>query len=109
MPVYNGVNITKNPAIFSGRPIINGHRITVHDVVVHIHAGLPAAEVAQGYGLTSDEVAAALEYYADHKSAIDRQITADNREFARRAAADTSPVAERMREIAKATKRRQAP
>jgi uncharacterized protein (DUF433 family) len=45
--VYGGVQITKNPAILSGRPIINGHRITVHDVVLHIQAGTPAVEVAQ--------------------------------------------------------------
>lgn len=107
--MYGGVQITKNPAIFSGRPIINGHRITVHDVVLHIQAGMSTAEVAQGYGLTSEEVTAALEYYAEHKPTVDRQIEADNRELARRAAADTSPPAERVREITKAAKRRQAP
>jgi uncharacterized protein (DUF433 family) len=109
LSVYGGVHITKNPAIFSGRPIINGHRITVHDVVLYIGAGMSTVEVAQGYGLTSDEVAAALAYYEEHKSTIDRQIAADHREFARRAAADTSPPAERVREVAKASKRRQAP
>ena len=109
MSVYDGVRITENPAIFSGRPIINGHRITVHDVVLHLRAGMSSSEVAEGYGLTSDEVAAALAYYEEHRAAIDRQIAADNQEFARRAAADMSPGAERMREIWKASKRRQAP
>ena len=109
MPVDNGVQITKNPAIFSGRPIINGHRITVHDIVVHHQAGMSLEELAEGYSLTPDEIAAALTYYEEHKAAIDREIAADRQEFARRAAADTSPAAERMRQIGKASKRRQAP
>ena len=109
MSVYNGVQITKNPAIFSGRPIINGHRITVHDIVVHHRAGMSVEELAEGYSLTPEEIAAALAYYREHKATIDRQIAADRREFARRAAADTSPAAERMREIGKVSKRHQAP
>jgi uncharacterized protein (DUF433 family) len=109
LPVYNGVHITKNPAIFSGRPIINGHRITVHDIVVHHRAGMSVEDLAEGYNLTPEEIAAALTYYQEHKATIDRQIAADRREFTRRAAADTSPVAKRMREIGKASKRHQAP
>jgi uncharacterized protein (DUF433 family) len=109
LPVYNGVQITKNPAIFSGRPIINGHRITVHDIVVHHQDAMSVEEMAAGYGLTPEEVDAALAYYQEHKTTIDRQIAADRQEFARRAAADTSPIAERMREIGKTLKRRQAP
>lgn len=107
--MYGGVQITENPAIFSGRPIIDGHRITVHDVVLHIRAGMPDDEVARGYGLSAEEIAAALAYYEEHKATMDRQIAADKREFARRAAEDISPAAERMREIGEASKRRQAP
>lgn len=106
MPTYNGIQITKNPAIFSGRPIINGHRITVHDIVVYHQTGMSIEQLAQAYGITPEEVMAALAYYHEHKAAIDRQIVADSREFAQGAAADTSPVAERMREIGKAFKRR---
>lgn len=109
MPVYNGVHITKNPAIFSGRPIISGHRITVHDIVVHWRSGMSVEELIEGYNLALEEVDAALTYYEEHKATIDRQIAADRREFARRAAADTSPAAERMREIGKASRPRQAP
>lgn len=108
MSNYNGIRITKNPAIFSGRPIIYGHRITVHAIVVHHHAGMSTEELAEGYGLTHEEVAAALSYYEEHKATIDRQIGADRREFNRRAAADNSPVAERMREIGNSLKHRQA-
>lgn len=109
MPLYSGIHITKNPAIFSGRPIINGHRITVHDLVVHHRTGMSVEELAEGYNLTPQEVGAALTYYEEHKATNDRQIAADDREFARRAAADTSPPVERMREIGKASKRRPAP
>lgn len=109
MPLSDRVRITENPAIFSGRPIINGHRITVHDLVVHHRTGMSVEELAEGYTLTPEEVDAALTYYEEHKATIDRQIAADDREFAHRAAADTSPPVERMREIGKASKRRQAP
>ena len=109
MKLSDSVRITENPAIFSGRPIINGHRITVHDLVVHHRSGMSVAELAEGYTLTPEEVDAALTYYEEHKATIDRQIAADDREFAHRAAADTSPPVERMREIGKASKCRQAP
>jgi uncharacterized protein (DUF433 family) len=106
--MYNGIQITKNPAVFSGRPIINGHRVTVHDIVVRHHAGMSLEELAEGYGLTPEEISAGLEYYAEHKAAIDRQIAADRHELARRAAEDSSPLAERMREVGRDQKRRRA-
>ena len=109
MSVYGGVRITQDPAIFSGRPIINGHRITVHDIVARHQLGESIEEIARGYSLTHDEVAAALAYYADHKAAIDEEIASDEREIARRAAADSSPGAIRVRERVKALKHRQAP
>jgi len=109
VPLYDSIRITKNPTIFSGRPIINGHRITVHDLVVHHRTGMSVEELAEGYTLTPQDVGAALTYYEAHKATIDHQIAADDREFARRAAADISPPVERMREIGKASKRRRAP
>lgn len=102
LSVHGGVQITKNAAIFSGRPVIGGHRITVHDVPVQVRAGVSADEVARGYCLPTDESAAALAYYEEYKTTIDRQIAADNREFARLAAAETSPVADRMGDIGNA-------
>lgn len=104
MPNYGGVQITCNPGIFSGRPIINGHRVTVHDVVVYYQAGMSLNELASGYNLRPDEIAAALAYYEDHQAEIDQQIAADQRDFDRRASADTSPVAQRMRQIGKSFK-----
>ena len=106
MSVYGGVRITQDPAIFSGRPIINGHRITVHDIVSRYQVGESIGEIAEGYSLTHDEVAAALAYYADHK-VIDREIASDEQEIAQRAAADISPGAIRVRELVKAPKHRQ--
>jgi len=108
MSIYHGVEIIQNPAIFSGRPIINGHRITVHDVVAQHQSGAPLEEIAKGYELTGDEVAAAMEYYHEHKPTVDRQIAADAREIARKASLDMSPVAEYMRQVGKARSSRQA-
>lgn len=63
MSVYGSVQIIKNSAIFSGRPIIDGHRINVHDVVLHIRAGMSDDEVGRGYSLSAEEITAALAYY----------------------------------------------
>jgi len=49
-------------------------------------------------------VAGALAYYEEHKARIDRQIAADEREIARRAAADSSAIAEQMRQMREARK-----
>ncbi|MGI8824551.1 MAG: DUF433 domain-containing protein [Chloroflexota bacterium] len=72
MRLYNGVRITNNPAIFSGRPIVNGHRIAVHDIVVHHRIGMLVEELAQGYGLTPEEVVAALSWLRSLSSRLGR-------------------------------------
>jgi uncharacterized protein (DUF433 family) len=107
LSVYSGIHITKDPAICGGLPIINGHRITVHDIVARRQLGESVHEIAEGYGLTHDEVAAALAYYADHKAAVDQEIADDEEEIRRRAAADTSPEMVRVRERLKALKHRE--
>lgn len=48
---------------------------------------MSADDVARGCGLTTDATAAAFAYSEEHKATIDRQIAADNGEFARLGAA----------------------
>ena len=68
-------HIEATPGISGGRPRIAGHRITVENIVVwHEHAGMTADEIAADYGLTLADVYAALAYYFDHRSEIDRSI-----------------------------------
>jgi uncharacterized protein (DUF433 family) len=48
-----------------GRPIIKGTRVPVEIVIGQLAAGLTADDVAREYGLTRDDVLAALRYAAE--------------------------------------------
>ncbi|MDN5849433.1 MAG: DUF433 domain-containing protein [Nitrococcus sp.] len=68
--------------IAGGKPRIAGHRITVRDIVIwHERLGKGVDEIASEYGLTLADVHAALAYYFDHRSDIDKDI-ADGKAFA---------------------------
>ena len=68
-------HIEISPGIAGGKPRITGQRITVHNIVVwHERMGRSADEIAAEYDLTLADVYAALVYYFDHRSEIDRQI-----------------------------------
>lgn len=57
--------IVADPAIRRGKPVIEGTRVPVHVVVGHVAAGTPIEEVAEEFGVTRDDVLAALAYAAD--------------------------------------------
>src|SRR5437899_3035575 len=62
----------------NGRPRIAGRRITVDDVVImHRRLGQSVEEIASKYDLSFADVHAALAYYLDHQSEIDRVIEQD--------------------------------
>ena len=74
--VDHHIEITSGVA--GGKPHIAGHRITVHNVVVwHERLGMSADEIATEYSLTLADVFAALTYYYDHRSEIDRALQDD--------------------------------
>lgn len=75
-------HIEMAPGIAGGKPRITGHRITVQDVAIwHERMGLSADAIATEYDLTLGDVHAALAYYYDHQSEIDRSIE-EGRAFA---------------------------
>lgn len=99
--------IVRNPRIFGGKPIIGKHRISVHDIAALIHQGYTAEQIASEEvypDLTLAEVYAALHYYYDHKEEIDRELDEESAELKRRAQADTSPLAQKLRQAIKARK-----
>jgi uncharacterized protein (DUF433 family) len=53
-----------DPAVRLGRPVIIGTRVPVDVVVGQLAAGLSAAEVAEEYGISPEDVLAALAYAA---------------------------------------------
>ena len=56
--------IVVDPTIRLGRPVIRGTRVPVDVVVGQMAGGLSAEQVADEYGITRDDVLAALAYAA---------------------------------------------
>jgi uncharacterized protein (DUF433 family) len=101
------VHIVRDPNVLGGKPHIEGHRIAVHHIAWWYLQGVSAEELARDYGLTPAEVHAALVYYHDHRADVDVELARETAEHAARAAADNSPIAQRLR-AAIAERRRQA-
>ncbi len=100
-------HIVQTPGVYEGRPCIDTHKISVHDIAAWTKQGQTPDELTRAFGLTLAQVYAALTYYYDHQEQIDREIQEHDAFIAAQADADTSPVAERMRQ-AIAEHRRQA-
>jgi uncharacterized protein (DUF433 family) len=90
--------IVRDEAIYGGKPRIEGHRIAVHDIVAWHRQGASPEAMAQDYGLRPAQVYAALAYYYDHQDEIDREIAEEDAAIKAQAAADASPVAQRVRQ-----------
>jgi uncharacterized protein (DUF433 family) len=74
-------HIVQTPGIVGGKPRIEGHRITVQNIVIwHERMGYSVEEIAEQYDLSLSEIYAALAYYFDHQEEIDQSIE-DGLEF----------------------------
>ena len=68
-------HIAMNPEVRSGRPIIEGTRIAVQDIVEYYEIYHDADRIQQALRhLKLAEIFSALSYYHDHKEAIDCEI-----------------------------------
>ncbi|HVF58429.1 MAG TPA: DUF433 domain-containing protein [Thermoanaerobaculia bacterium] len=56
--------IVVDPNILVGKPVIKGTRVPVEIVIGQLAAGLTIDEVADAYGITREDVLAALAYAA---------------------------------------------
>jgi uncharacterized protein (DUF433 family) len=54
--------ITIDPRVCHGKPVIRGTRVPVTIVVGSVAGGMTFAEIEQEYGLTADDIRAALEF-----------------------------------------------
>lgn len=54
--------IVIDPRVRFGKPIIKGTRITVEEVIGALAAGMDFAKIEAEYGLTKNQIAAALRY-----------------------------------------------
>lgn len=92
--------IVRDPEVYGGKPCITGHRIAVHDIAVAhtLHGFTPEQITSEVFpSLSLAQVYAALLYYEEHKDEIDREIAEDSADITSRAAADTSPLALKIR------------
>lgn len=76
--ILESIRIVSTPGVLSGKPRIEGRRISVQHVAVHYNQGWPIAEIAEAYDLTPAQIHAALAYYYDHQAEIDQKIKEDN-------------------------------
>lgn len=56
--------ISADPTVCHGKPVIKGTRVMVSTLVGHIGAGDSIDDVAREYGVTADDVRAAISYAA---------------------------------------------
>jgi len=54
--------IEVNPGVMAGKPVIKGTRITVDVILKLLADGMRPEEIAEDYGITVDDVRAALFY-----------------------------------------------
>src|SRR5262245_10387594 len=66
--------IEKTPRVCGGEPRIAGTRIAVRTIVALHRSGRSRAELASDYGLTADQVDAAMSYAANHGEEIEALI-----------------------------------
>jgi len=66
------------PEVRGGKPCVAGTRIRVADVVLmHLRLGQSLEEIAGKYDLSLAALHAAMAYYYDHRTEIDRSIEED--------------------------------
>ncbi len=99
-------HIVQTPGFYEGRPCIDAHKISVHDIAVWTRQGPTPDELARAFGLTLAQVYAALTYYYDHQEQIDCEIQEHDAFIAAQADADTSPISERIRQAIAEHRRR---
>lgn len=64
MAVEIAPRITVDPKVRFGKPVIKGTRVPVDIVVGKLAGGMSVEEVAREYGITEEDVRAALQYAA---------------------------------------------
>ena len=63
--------ITINPAVRSGKPVINGTRITVSDILEYLASGMSADEIIADFpDLTHEAILATLAFAAQREQRL---------------------------------------
>jgi uncharacterized protein (DUF433 family) len=85
IPADDRIRIVCTPGTCGGKPRIDGHRITVEDVVIwHERLGMSPDEIVTAIpGITLSDVHAALAYYFEHRDQVDADVLDGERFVAR--------------------------
>jgi len=62
--------IVQDPAIISGRPIIEGMRVFVDRIIGHLEGGMSIVEICQQYDLTPGQVKAVQQLSSEHVQCV---------------------------------------
>lgn len=76
MQVEIAPHIVVDPNVRFGRPVIQGTRVPVEMVIAKLAGGMAPSEVAEEYGLSLEDVRAALSYAARVLAEEEVRVTA---------------------------------
>jgi uncharacterized protein (DUF433 family) len=95
-------HIETTPDTRGGKPRIQGTRITVADVVLmHRRLGRALEEIAGTYDLSLAAVYAAMAYYYDHQSEIDRSLDQEEEVAEAFKQNNPSPLREKLKALSR--------
>jgi uncharacterized protein (DUF433 family) len=64
MPTEKAPRVVVDPGVRFGKPVIQGTRVPVHLVISKLAEGMKPEEIAEEYGITLEDIQAALSYAA---------------------------------------------
>lgn len=72
-------HLTSRPGISDGAPIVKGTRTTVRSIAGYYQLGMSVDEILEALPhLSPAQIHAALAYYFDHQTQVDREIKKNN-------------------------------
>lgn len=74
MATIESRGIVRTPGVLGGKPRLDGHRISVLDVIELLDIGYSIDGAAEQLGITSEEVRDASRYYRHHREEIDEML-----------------------------------
>jgi uncharacterized protein (DUF433 family) len=75
MAVQIAPRVVVDPAVRFGRPVIQGTRVPVELVIAKLAGGMKGEEIVEEYGITQEDIQAALSYAASMLAAEEVRVT----------------------------------
>jgi len=75
MPTEIAPRIVADSSVRFGKPVIEGTRVPVHLIIAKLAGGMKPEEIAEEYGITLEDIQAALKYAASVLAATELRAT----------------------------------